>query len=325
VVPDRPIAPRANNSAPTAGELVAAFDRGGRRELRAQLVRVPDLRRTIRDYRDGGAVLASEPRREAVFVLALAEVGLFGRDSATRDEALALLGAQHDLVRQPLGADAFECAWYGGELALLEGGLMAAQAVVAADHALERCPNDARALLGRAIATDQLWSIGNARASAPRGAKLPTVVTDVLLRYNEVLTSSGAAAEAHVRSAWASFRVGSFEEALGQLDDADSGSAELVVRFFSQFVRGQVLKAQGRADKARDAFAQALVLWPGAQSARVALMTTAATTGDKREAESLAEAIQSAPADQIDPWWVYWQGDYRMLDAIAARLLELAQ
>jgi hypothetical protein len=39
----------------------------------------------------------------------------------------------------------------------------------------------------------------------------------------------------------------------------------------------------------------------------------------------MAEDIQAAPDDQFDPWWMYWQGDYRAYPAIVARLLELAQ
>ena len=29
------------------------------------------------------------------------------------------------------------------------------------------------------------------------------------------------------------------------------------------------------------------------------------------DAEALAETLQAQPGAGIDPWWLYWQGDYR--------------
>ena len=46
--------------------------------------------------------------------------------------------------------------------------------------------------------------------------------------------------------------------------------------------------------------------------------------GNREEAGKLADAIQIAPADQYDPWWMYWLGDYRIYSAIhgAVRVLD---
>ena len=69
----------------------------------------------------------------------------------------------------------------------------------------------------------------------------------------------------------------------------------------------------------------ALAEWPGAQSARIGLMTLQLSRGERQEAASLAEAAETAPTDQFDPWWTYWLGDYRVYPSIVAKLREMAQ
>jgi hypothetical protein len=54
-------------------------------------------------------------------------------------------------------------------------------------------------------------------------------------------------------------------------------------------------------------------------------MTLQLTRGDRQEAGALAEATETAPVDQFDPWWTFWLGDYRGYPAIIAKLRELAQ
>ena len=74
------------------------------------------------------------------------------------------------------------------------------------------------------------------------------------------------------------------------------------------------------SDDAVAAYRSALVTWPGAQAARVALMTLLLARGESGEAEKLAEAVQAAPERDIDPWWAYEQGDFRMLQSLLAML-----
>ena len=90
-------------------------------------------------------------------------------------------------------------------------------------------------------------------------------------------------------------------------------------------IRGQILRARGRSDDAVAAFRAALATWPGAQSARVALMTLLVNRGDREEAAALAEAAQTASEDEFDPWWTYWLGDFRAYPAMLDKLRELAR
>ena len=74
---------------------------------------------------------------------------------------------------------------------------------------------------------------------------------------------------------------------------------------------------RGRSDDAIASYRAALEVWPGAQSARVALMTLLVSRGRRDEAANLAEAAQTAGDDPSIPWWTYWLGDFRGYPAIA--------
>jgi hypothetical protein len=135
--------------------------------------------------------------------------------------------------------------------------------------------------------------------------------------------------EARVRAARFLYGLGQFDRGLAMLDGITAPARELDIRYCALLIRGQLLRAAGRNDSAVSAFREALALVPGAQSARVALMTlyvvNGGVQGNRAEAASLAEAVQTAPADQYDPWWTYWLGDYRVYPAILDKLRELAQ
>jgi hypothetical protein len=54
-------------------------------------------------------------------------------------------------------------------------------------------------------------------------------------------------------------------------------------------------------------------------------MTLLTTRGDREEAGRLAEAAQTASADQFDPWWTYWLGDYKSYPTILDTLRGMAR
>ena len=130
-----------------------------------------------------------------------------------------------------------------------------------------------------------------------------------------------------MRAAWFLFRIGKLDEALGLADVRPPAGADAYVRYLSELGRGQILRARGRPEDAAKAYRDALTIWPGAQSARVALMTLALSRGDRQEAAQLAEAAETeaASGNQFDPWWTYWLGDYRAYPAIVAKLREIVQ
>jgi Bacterial transcriptional activator domain. len=91
-----------------------------------------------------------------------------------------------------------------------------------------------------------------------------------------------------------------------------------------QLFLGHVLWSLTRQDEAVQAYRAALALAPSAQSARVALMNALFMRGDRAAAEALSEQVQ-ATVDDTDPWWMYWQGQYRLHALAMARLRRLSQ
>jgi tetratricopeptide (TPR) repeat protein len=158
-----------------------------------------------------------------------------------------------------------------------------------------------------------------------RGGLTPDQEREVVRRYEEAMKFPETEPEARVRAARFLYGLGNYEGALALLSGATSQSTDKEVRYFADLVRGQVLRALGRSDDAVAAFRAALTTWPGAQSARVALMTLLVNRGDREEAAALAEAAQTASEDQFDPWWTYWLGDFRAFPAMLEKLRELGR
>ena len=181
---------------------------------------------------------------------------------------------------------------------------------------MQRCPNDARLRLAHAVVSEQLWLRG--RATAVQEA-------EILNLYELAMKSPETALEARVRAARFLYGMGQFDRGLAMLQEITKPAEDLELRYFTQLVRGQLLRGAGRPDDAAAAFRAALEAWPGAQSARVALMTLQVGRGRRDEAATLAEEVQVAPTDQYDPWWTYFLGDYRIYPAILARLREMGR
>src|SRR5204863_5577294 len=160
-------------------------------------------------------------------------------------------------------------------------------------------PREGRLHLAHAIISEQRWLRGTAGTSDETG---------ILDRYQAAINFPDTAAEDRMRAAWFLSRVGRLDEALALVDARPSGSTDPYVLYLTDLVRGQILRARGRLDDAEKAYREALTIWPGAQSARVALMTLRLGRGDRQEAAALAAAAETAPGNQFDPWWTYWLG-----------------
>ena len=94
----------ADGATVTLDDLVTAYEKGDYLVMRQGLARATDTARLIRELRESGNPWPALPRREAVFVLELAETGLFSSRLADRDAAAALLGAFHRFDQASVGA-----------------------------------------------------------------------------------------------------------------------------------------------------------------------------------------------------------------------------
>jgi VWFA-related protein len=295
--------------------LADVFDRDAD-SFQRQLTATQDLSGLIRDFRSSDNPWPNAPRRTAVFALELSIAALRSNNGYARDEGGRLLAEYTVRVRQPEAADAFECAWLWTEVAALQGMFMADNAMLFIPRAVERCPTNGRLHLAHALVSEQQWL---------RGTVGTDVEAQIVERYQQAIKIPDSAPEARMRAAWFLLRTRKLDEALALLDAPGARSTDTYVQYLTDLVRGQVLRARGQPDEAAKAYRAALATWPGAQSAQVALMTLLLTRGDRQEAARLAEAAETAPPDQFDPWWTYWLGDYRVYPGILAKLREMAQ
>jgi Flp pilus assembly protein TadD len=183
--------------------------------------------------------------------------------------------------------------------------------------------------LARAIVIDQLWP----RAGAIGGSDKPSGNATSAEHAALVVSTYQAAAafeevrdEALMRLAWFEHRTGRSADAVVRLGGAaaiDARDAQL--GYLRELMLGHALTTTGRTDEALSAFRRAVALLPGAQSARVALMNTLIVRGERAEADAIAEALQAAPSTVIDPWWTYWQGDYRRYPQALRAAREMAR
>jgi VWFA-related protein len=292
-----------------------AFNRG-EPDFQRALADIHDLATLLRSFRGSDAPWPDAPGRTAVFALELAVAALRSDNPYARDEGGRLLAEYNVRLRRPEGADDFECSWLWTEVAALEGLFVPDSAIVLLPGAVERCPREGRLHLAHAIISEQRWLRGTASANDE---------TSILDRYQAAIRFPDTAAEARMRAAWFLCRVGKLDEALALVDVRPPGGTDPYVLYLTDLVRGQVLRARGRLDEAEKAYRDALATWPGAQSARVALMTLRLSRGDRQEAAKLAEAVETPSGKQFDPWWTFWLGDYRVYPTIVARLREIAR
>lgn len=305
-----------------------SFMDGDYRTFEITLATAPNFAEVIRDVRTSPTPWANLPRRDAVFALEIAVAGLNRSDNDARAEAMRWLEQYTTLIRQPLGADAFECAWYWTGTAALQGLIRPTLAASFVQRALRRCPDDPRLHLAAAVITDQQWPAGTLRP-------LPGIVRQigpsvqqraaVTSLYARAMEFPETAVEARVRAAWFAYRVGDLDGGFELITQASGALADPQLEYLRELVGAHVLRALGRYDEAAAGFRRALTVWPRAQSARLGLLAVEVLRGHHEEAAALAEAVETASGGDFDPWWRYWQGDFRAHGGILARLREMAR
>lgn len=330
-----PAAPPLPATLRSLDDFITAYERGAFSEVSSNLERHTDPTSLMNTFDRRPSPWPAAPRREAAFVLELAEPGVFSSRAEAREAAVKLLQRFEMLLRPPLDLepDLFERAWFTAELAMLQGTLNPALAAPFIERALARFPDEPRFLLARAIVSDQRTAVAGVPTPAMRLQHLatrpaaPPIDTDEIIGlYEQAAAHVLTRAEALTRLGWLLHRIQRDEEALARLKAA--GSAETTdahVRYLRDLLTGQVLLSLNRAGESVDFFRRANAAVPGAQSARVALMSALTLTGDRAGSESLAESIQLATSAALDPWWIYWQGLYREHPEMVRRLRSLAR
>ena len=306
-----PAVPALRAVSPEVQSIADTFDRGNYASVQKTLAESNNLANIIRSFRLSDSPWPHDSKRTAVFALEMALAGLRSDNGFAREEGGRLLGEYHARVRQPDGADDFECWWFFTEATALEGLFMPENALLFIPRALQRCPTNPRLHLAYAFVSEQQWL---------RGGMTPAQELEVVGRYEAAMKFPQTEAEARVRGARFLYSLGQHDRALELLTATVTQSQDRELRYFAELVRAQIQRARGRSDEAVAAYRAALTTWPGAQSARVGLMTLLLSRGDREGAAALAEAAQTGPEEEFDPWWTYWLGDYRGYPAILDKL-----
>lgn len=319
--------PAPNARLRTLPELTAAFERGALAQVQDSLRRNVAPLLLLKDFEEEGNPWPGSPRLEAAFALVLAEPLVFSTRAADRDAAYAFLSRYWALVRHPLDPDDFEAEWMYTALTMLQGIIRPAATEPFIERTRERFPLDPRFVLLRAINSEQR-SLPGTRLTvyeAP-GAPRPAVAEIVRQHYLEAVAFPAIASEARIRLSWMLYRSGNPDEALSQLMQAGAAPIpDTELRYLQQLFLGHVLGAKGDHERSTAAYRAAAAILPAAQSARVGLMNTLLLQGERTEAEALAEFIQTTREASQDPWWSYWQGQYRMHPQALRRLIEMAR
>jgi tetratricopeptide (TPR) repeat protein len=311
----------------TLPEFVWAFERGGYQQVVTALERHADPLGLLREFDEGGNPWPAAPKREAVLALDLIEPALFSPRPDARDAAVTQLDRFAKLIRHPLEPEEFERLWHFAAICLLQGAIRPADVHQHVDRALARFPDTPQFVLARAIASEQRsvtarrTSVLESRDTTPAAA-----AATVAEQYRAAAAFPETAAEARIRLGYVLVRAGRFPEALAELNAA--GAARLpdaALAYLHRLFLGLALNGAGRADEALTAFREADRFAPGAQAARVALMNALLRAGDRQGAETIAEEIQSGRAAGPDPWWRYWQGQFRFHPNAMAALREMVR
>ena len=332
-------APVVTPAVPLVEGLVAAYDSDSPGAFTTALAGVTDHSALIEAFDQSGNPWPDKPKREAAFVLELSLAALASGERGVALSVRDLLNKHRLLVRDPLGPDSFEKLWLWTAVAIFESVNAQAVSENFVTSALARFPDEPRLLLAKAFLLDRqqpfAWGpasrndlfipqfsggqLNEVRISTPSGLSNDHV-RDVSAAYDAAMVSADTAAEARIRKSLLLFRAGRPQEALALLESAGARTQDLALRYFSNLFRGRVQTALGSAGDAAAAYEAALALAPLAQSPRVALMALALYRGDREAAAAMAEQIQKAGPDAWDPWWNYWQGDYRLVTGALSRM-----
>ncbi len=321
-----PALPAGTTLPRTSAEIAQAFGIGQFDLVTRSLRQTSDAGAVMRDFESAGNPWPAAPRREATLAIQVAEAGVFASLPAAREQGAALIRRFAFLVRDPISPDDFEREWLVAASRMLQGAMRPAVSQPFVENALQRFPYEPRLLLARAVISDQFWprsgTVGT--GTAVTRDSLPADVAATLSAQFDVAASfPGVRAEAQIRHGWFLHRIGRNADALAKIEGAAVDPSDRALAYLRELLTGQVLQAMDRGTDAIAAFRRAVALAPAAQEGRVALMNALLIAGDRDEAATLAAQIQSTPASVIDPWWMYWQGDYRRYPESLARLREM--
>ena len=244
------------------------------------------------------------------------------------------------LSPRPAG-DPFVATWYHATLAFMLGKGRYGEATPHLERAAAVLPDDARILFDRACYAEILGLpktqvlLSNAdivELQARRAGRRPARQTvggaaqlgiplaevtngDAERLFRHALRVDPSFVEARVRLARLLEERKHYEEGAAELHAALAARPAGIVAFYAHLFAGRAAQALGRIDEAAANYRAAAALFPGAQSARLALSQAALLDADVPATLAPIEHLDRSSSAQ-DPWWQYDLGSGRDADEL---------
>jgi tetratricopeptide (TPR) repeat protein len=159
--------------------------------------------------------------------------------------------------------------------------------------------------------TNRQWqAIGSAKAELREAER----------DFEKALERDPDLTEARIRRAYVRGLLGRHEEAAADLRSVVERGVEGRMEYHAWLLLGREEEALGRREPARDAFARALELHPGAQSPRLGLSLVARAAGERAAARSALERLSDSASLREDPWWTFNKRHAQGVDELFAQM-----
>jgi tetratricopeptide (TPR) repeat protein len=163
-------------------------------------------------------------------------------------------------------------------------------------------PRVQEAMQSAAIPSDLRFDVSSRRAELNQAEGL----------FRKALKAQPDHLEARIRLGRVLGLHGEHVEAETLLRKAVADASEPLLQYFAQLFLGAEKEALGDRDQARDLYERATVLYPDAQSPRLALSLLSSLDGKHHDAVALMAGVIGLPGDtRSDPWWAYHRSQGR--------------
>lgn len=289
----------------TIADIISAFELGATVPIDDRLERIATIRRAT--------VLHTDIAVTAVDLGYLDQMNDAMLASDHLGVALELLGF---LKRQSQGGqDPFVLAWWKAVAAILGSHREAVSSVAFMRRAVSEFPADPDILmmagaLGELAASPMIQDDAEAGddVRAERGSEAANL-RNAEQRYREALAIDPGLVEARVRLGRVLAHQGRHDAALVELRAVSDSAAGRKLRYYRDLFIGEAEEGRHRDEAAREAYRRALSLYPGAQSAHLALARAERRAGSRsRELETVARLLKLPMREDAsqDPWRDYF-------------------